>query len=75
MFRGERVGGGTVEDRTRKKERKKERKKGGKVLLLGFYGISHFVCYLTPNPLLCKFVLFKTGQFSLSTQFAKNISI
>ena len=37
---------------------------------VGFYGISTFVGYLTPNPFLCKFsVLFKTIQFSISTQF------
>ena len=34
------------------------------------YGISTFVGYLTPNPFLCKkSVLFKTIQFSISTQF------
>ena len=38
--------------------------------LLGFYGISTFVGYLTPNPFLCKLsVLFKTIQLSISTQF------
>ena len=36
----------------------------------GFYGISTFVGYLMPNPFLCKLsVLFKTIQFSISTQF------
>ena len=36
----------------------------------GFYGISTFVGYLKPNPFLCKkSVLFKTIQFSISTQF------
>ena len=36
----------------------------------GFYGISIFVGYLTPNPFLCKYsVLFKTIQFSINTQF------
>ena len=35
-----------------------------------FYGISTFVGYLTPNPLLCKkSVILKTIQFSISTQF------
>ncbi len=38
--------------------------------LIGFYGISTFVGYLTPNPFLCILsVLFKTIQFSMSTQF------
>ena len=38
--------------------------------LVGFYGISTFEGYLTPNPLLCKYsVLFQTMQFSMSTQF------
>ena len=37
------------------------------VRLVGFYGISTFVGYLTPNPFLCKSVLFKTIQFSIST--------
>ena len=36
---------------------------------VGFYGISTFVGYLTPNPFLYKSVLFKTIQFSISTQF------
>ena len=35
----------------------------------GFYGMSTFVGYLTPNPFLCKSVLFKTIQSSISTQF------
>ena len=41
------------------------------VVSLGYwvYGISIFVGYLTPNPFLCKCVLFKTIQFSISTQF------
>ena len=39
------------------------------VWLVGFYGISTFVGYLTPNPFLFKSVLFKTIQFSMSTQF------
>ena len=44
--------------------------------LVWFYGISTFVGYLTPNPFLCKLsVLFQTIQFSMSTQFVKNISI
>ena len=50
---------------------------------LGFYGISSFVGYLTPNPFLCKWsVLFQTIQFSISMQFkckysliVKNLSI
>ena len=38
--------------------------------LVGFYGISTFVGYLTPNPFLCKLsVPFQTIQFSMSTQF------
>ena len=38
--------------------------------LVEFYGISTFVGYLTPNQFLCKLsVLFKTIQFSMSTQF------
>ena len=37
---------------------------------LGFYVISTFVGYLTPNPFLCKSsVLFQTIQFSMSIQF------
>ena len=36
---------------------------------LGFYGISTFGGYLMPNPFLCKSVLSKTIQFSISTQF------
>ncbi len=40
------------------------------VWFVGFYGISTFVGYLTTNPFLCKLsVLFKTIQFSISTQF------
>ena len=40
------------------------------VCLVGFFGISTFVGYLMPNPFLCKLsVLFKTIQFSMSTQF------
>ena len=39
-------------------------------LLFGFYGISNFVGYLTPNPFLYKeSVLFQTIRFSMSTQF------
>ena len=34
------------------------------VWLVGFYGISTFVCYLTPNPFSCKPVLLKTIQFN-----------
>ena len=42
----------------------------GLVWFVGFYGISTFVGCLTPNPFLCKeSVLFKTIQFSISTQF------
>ena len=41
---------------------------------IGFYGISTFVGYLTPNQYLYKYVLFKTIQFSLSLM-VKNISI
>ena len=33
----------------------------------GFYGISTFVGYLTPNPFLCESVLFKRIQLSIST--------
>ena len=45
--------------------------------LVGFYGISTFVDYLTPNPFLCKLkVLIKTIQFSRSTQLIfENITI
>ena len=40
------------------------------IFVVGFYGISTFVGYLTPNPFLCKLsVLLKTIQFSISTQF------
>ena len=42
----------------------------GLVWFVGFYGISTFVGYLTPNP-----VLFQTTQLSMSTQLVKNISI
>ena len=43
---------------------------------VGFYGISTFVGYLTPNPFLCKYsVLFKTIQFSMSILIVKNIYI
>ena len=39
-------------------------------IFVGFYGISTFVGYLMANPFLCKqSVLFKTIQFSMSTQF------
>ena len=42
----------------------------GLVWFVGFYDISTFVGYLMPNPFLCKYsVLFKTIQFSISTQF------
>ena len=41
------------------------------VWFVGFYGISTFVGYLTPNPFLCKSVLFKTVQLSISTQFSQ----
>ena len=42
----------------------------GLVWFVGFYGISTFVGYLTPNPFLYKqSVLFQTIQFSISTQF------
>ena len=38
--------------------------------LVGFYGISTFVGYLTPNPFLGKYsVLFQTIQFSMNLQF------
>ena len=46
--------------------------------LFGFYGISTFVGYLTPNRFLCKkSILFQIILFSMSTQFnfQKNISI
>ena len=37
---------------------------------VGFYAISTFVGYLTPNPFLYRYsFLFKTIQFSISTQF------
>ena len=40
------------------------------VYLFGFYGISTFVSYSTPNPFLYKWtILFWTIQFSISTQF------
>ena len=53
------------------------------VWLFGFYGISTFVGYLTPNLFSCKLsVLFQTIQFCISTQskykyslIVKNISI
>ena len=46
----------------------RERERDG--WLVGFYDISTFVGYLTPNPFLCKmYVLFQTIQFSMSTQF------
>ena len=42
-------------------------KYGWLVWLFGFYGISTFVGYLTPNPFLYKLsVLFQTNQFSMS---------
>ena len=38
--------------------------------LVGFYGISTFVGYLTPNPFLYTWsILFQTIQFSINTQF------
>ena len=38
--------------------------------LVGFYGISTFIGYLTQKPFLCKYsVLFQTIKFSMSTQF------
>ena len=36
---------------------------------VGFYGISTFVGYLTPNPFFLQIVLFQTILFSISTQF------
>ena len=37
---------------------------------IGFYGISTFVGYLTPNPFLCKYsALFKTIQFNGQKHF------
>ena len=39
----------------------------GLVWFVGFYVISTFVGYLTPNPFLCKSLLFKTIQFTMST--------
>ena len=36
--------------------------------LVGFYGISTFVCYLMLNPFLYKTVLFQTILLSMSTQ-------
>ncbi len=38
----------------RKTEKREVVKKKGLVGLVGFYGISTFVGYLTPNPFLCK---------------------
>ena len=43
--------------------------------LVVFYGISTIVGYLMPHPFLYQLILFQTIQFSLSTQFIKNISI
>ena len=44
--------------------------------LVEFYGISTFVGYLTPNPFLfLQIVQLQTIQFSMSSQFVKNISI
>ena len=41
----------------------------GLVWFVGFYGISNFIGYLTPNPFLWQSsVLLKTIQFSMSTQ-------
>ena len=42
---------------------------------VGFYGISTFVGYLTPNPFLMKLVLLQTTQFSISTQFKCKYSL
>ena len=57
----------------KKKKKQKKRKRTGKALkkrLVGFYGISTFVGYLTPNPFLYKYsVVFQTIQFSMSRQF------
>ena len=51
-------------------ENKTKLKTWNKGWLVGFYGISIFVAYLTPNPFLCKeTVLFETIQFNMSTQF------
>ena len=48
----------------------------GLVWFVGFYGISTFVGYLTPNPFLCKTVLFKTIQPGTSKGLiVKNTSI
>ena len=44
--------------------------------MFGFYGISTFESYLTPNPLLCEYFYFK--QFSLASVqslIVKNFSI
>ena len=42
----------------------------GLIWFVGFYGVSTFVGYLTPNRFLCKYsVLFKTIQFSINAQF------
>ena len=41
-------------EQKKEKGKKKERRKRKKVWLVGFYGISTFVGYLTPNPFLCK---------------------
>ena len=43
--------------------------------LFGYYGISIFVGYLMPKQILMQIVLFQAIQFSMSTQFVKNISI
>ena len=51
--------------------RKESGQKGWLVAwLVGFYGISTFVGYLTPNPFLCKKLdPFKRIQFSVNTEF------
>ena len=44
--------------------------------LFWFYGMSTIIGYLTPNPFLFKqIVQVQTIQFSMNTQFVKNISI
>ena len=44
--------------------------------LVGFYDISTFVGYLTPNPIFMQIVQFRAIQFSMSTEFnSQNISI
>ena len=43
--------------------------------LVGFYGISTFVGYLTPNLFFMKIILFQTIQLSISTQFKCKYSL